>query len=137
MLLDDIADYLSSGGLGTVNTDIFMGGFPDEAPDAAIAIYETGGVSSVHAMNSAPGRAVIERPRVQVIARGAERDYQSARLRVNGAVLLLDGMRERSINGTRYLWAAAVQSPYPVGHDDNRRPRVAVNFDVMKVLSTS
>lgn len=133
MLLDDIADLLSTGGIsGTV----YKGWMPD-AGTTAVAVYETGGQRSVHAMGAEPGQAVVERPRVQVVTRAAGDDYQTARNAANNAFRLLDGVRERTINGTRYLWICAVQSPFLMGRDANQRVLIAANFDVMKVLSTS
>ncbi len=140
MLLDDIADYLASqggSGVGVVGTSLFKGKFPPTAPDTAVCIYETGGLPTVHAMASGPGVAVVEQPRVQVVARAGAEDYQVARTRLHNAFVLLDGLRDRTINGTVYKWVASVQSPYPMGPDENKRERIACNFDVVKVLSTS
>lgn len=134
MLLDDIADYLSTSGLGTVGTNIFKGGFPPDAPDASVCVYETGGFGTVHAMHSQPGNAVVERPRIQVVARAAEYDYATARSTSQAAFLLLDGLRNRTINGKRYLWITSLHSPFSIGADDNRRVRIGMNYDVMKDL---
>ena len=135
MLLDDISDYLTSQGGSGIGT-IYKGFMPD-APDEVVAIYETGGLPPERAMTSAVGQVVVERPRVQVVARAQAYDYQIARTRVHNAYVLLEGFVERAINGTTYKWAAAVQSPFPMGRDANERVMVACNFDIVKALSTS
>src|SRR5687768_15382891 len=124
MLLDDIADYLTSQGGSGVGT-VYAGGFPPTALDNAVAVYEYPGMASVHHMNSEPGQAIVERPRVQVVARGASEAYQSARTRAHNVFVLLDGLRDRTINGTRYLWVAAIQPPFLLDADDNKRVRIA------------
>jgi hypothetical protein len=136
VLLDDIADYLSSGGMGTVGSALFKGYMP-EAPDDAIAVYETGGGFPIHAMNGSAGQAKVERPRVQVVVRSAEDEYAVARQRAHNIFVLLDGLPDRDINGTRYKWGQAVQSPFMLGRDSQRRPLIACNYDLIKALSTS
>jgi hypothetical protein len=134
MLLDDIADYLSSGGIGTVGTDLFKGTFPD-APDAAVCVYETGGLPPVHAMNALPGQAVLRRPRVQVVCRAAADDYASARSKAEDVYRLLDGFPHRLINGVQYHWGSAVQEPFPGGRDEKARVLVTCNYDISRAMS--
>ena len=139
MVLDDIADYLTSqggSGVGTLGTDLFKGFMPD-TPDIAVAIYETGGLEPERAMTSAAGQVVVERPRVQVVARAQAYDYQVARTRIHNAFVLLEGMAARSINGTAYKYGSAVQSPFPMGRDSDGRVLICCNFDIVKALSTS
>lgn len=138
MLLDDIADYISSGGVGTVGSTaswgIFKGIRPD-FPDKCVAVYEYGGAFSLHAMSSGPGRAVAERPRVQVVIR--TNNYSTGRTKANEVFRLLDGLRERAINGVTYKWAAAIQSPFLLGRDENDRALIAANYEVWKAISTA
>lgn len=137
MLLDDIADYLSSGGCGTVGVDIFKSFLPDTMTDLLV-IYETGGHAAVHAMSAVAGAAKAEMPRIQVVTRsGAEFDYSSARTLAHRAFKLLDQMPERNINGVRYMWGAAVQSPFILTRNENKRPLIACNYDIVKELSTT
>ena len=134
MLIDDIADVLSSGGAGTVGTTIFKGLMPDR-PDACVAVYETGGLAPVHAMNPLVGQAVAERPRVQVVARAAQQDYETARSKASCCFKLLDGLPGRTVNATRYLGAFAVQSPFLLGRDESGRVLLGCNFDVVQELT--
>jgi hypothetical protein len=134
MLLDDITDYLSSGGLGTPGTDLF-GGFAPEKPDVAVVVYETGGTAPVHAMDARAGQAVVENPRIQVVCRATQYDYATARTKADQAFKLLDGLPRRSINGVEYLWGEAVQSPFLMGRDESGRVLIACNYQIVKRLS--
>ena len=134
MLIDDVADVVSSGGAGTVGTTIFKGILPD-LPDACVAVMESGGFPPVHTMNANPGTAVVERPRVQIVCRAARDDYEAARTKAHDVMKLLDGLGERSVNGTTYKWIAAVQSPFLMGRDENGRVLISTNYDVVKALT--
>lgn len=134
MLLDDLADYMTSGGIGTQGTTLFKGYMPD-APDACTVIYETGGRSPVHTMNPNAGQSIVEMPRVQVVCRGPQNDYVTPRNKIKTAFALLDGLPQRTINGVEYKWGAAVQSPFPLGRDVNGRITVACNFDIVKAVT--
>lgn len=132
-LLDDVSDLLSTGG---ITRTIYKGHTPALAGDSVITLYETGGMATLKTMAIGPGAAnTVERPRVQVVCRDG--DYSVARTVAGICFNLLDGLPARVINGTPYLWAAAVQSPFLLDTDLNDRSRVAFNVDFMKALSTS
>lgn len=138
MVLDDVWDLLASaGGPGVGTTGTMFKGYLPEQPDAAVAIYETGGYAPVRAMTASVGTVVVERPSVQVVARATEYDYQAARTRMANVYAVLEGLPERTINGTRYLYAQAVQSPFQIHRDLQSRVVMACNFDLWKALSTS
>lgn len=140
LLLDDLGDYVSSGSLGlTTGTNLFLGVLPAAAPDRCVLIAEpTGGLGPVHTMNSAPGNtAMLTRPRAQVWCRGSAEGYQGARQDAENVYHWLAGVRERSINGTRYLWMTPVSEPYALPPDENLRPYVTFAVDIVKDLSTS
>lgn len=134
MFLDDIADYLTSGGAGTQGTDLFKGALPP-APDSAIALYETGGLGTVHTMGNVAGQAAVEQPGLQVMSRASS--YQVARANAQKAFLLLDGLPKRTINGVQYYWGAARQSPFLATKDEQDRFLVAFNVDIIKDMSTT
>ncbi len=130
MLLDDIADLLSTGG---VTTTIYKGFMP-EKPDTAILLTETGGQGPIHAMSTGPGQAKLEVAGLQVLGRSAS--YQTARTNMQSVMNLLDGLNERTINATRYSYVAAQQVPFSIGHDGAARSMLSVNFLAWKDLST-
>lgn len=133
MLLDDISDLLSTGG---ITTPIYKGHIPALAGNAAIGLFETGGMNTIQTMSTGPGAAsTIERPRIQLVFRDLDGSVAMGVATV--AFNLVDGLRERVINGVRYLWAQAVQSPFYFDTDANDRTWVAFNLDIVKALSTS
>ena len=136
MLLHDLSDYLSSGGVGTLGTDLFVGQLPP-APDLATCVYETGGIAPIYSMGNVAGQAVVERPRVQVVVRGAQYDYETARAVAQKAWLLIDKLPTRSINGVAYKWGSCVQSVFLLQVDEQGRPWLAFNADVLKEMSTT
>lgn len=140
LLLDDLADYLSSqmGSGWTRAVTVFTGILP-ASPDRALLVTEpTGGFPSVHTMAASVGSSnVIERPRIQVTVRGTAESAQQASRDSYLAYTFLNGFRERSINGTRYLWMDAVQPPFQLPPDTTLRPYWIFNIDLMKAPSTS
>lgn len=135
MILDDVMTYLGSAAVGlTAGTNLFAGTFPD-SPDKACAVYETGGLQPVHAMSGSPGNALVERPRVQIVTRAVS--YQSARQLAQNVFQAMDGLTNTTINSTSYLLVSAVNSPAAMGLDGSGRPRLVMNFDIMKKVSTS
>ena len=135
MILDDVMTYLTSASVGlTAGTNLFAGTLPD-SPDKVCAIYETGGTQPVHAMGAGPGNALVERPRLQVVTRAVS--YQSARQLAHNVFQAMDGLTNVTINSTSYLLVQAVSSPAAMGLDGSGRPRLVMNFDIMKKVSTS
>jgi hypothetical protein len=136
VLLDEIAQILSTGGTTADGYEIHKSYLPEQ-PDKAVCIYETGGQGPIRAMRSSPGQPVAEQPRIQIVVRASAFDYATARLKINDVYKLLEGFGGQTVSGVRYLWIGAVQSPFPFRRDENSRPLLAVNFDVVKELSTA
>lgn len=132
-VLDDLADVISSGGVGVTGVTLFKGTMPS-TPDAVVALYETGGPAPVHAMAKGPGTALVERPHVQILARDFRPD--SAKKTLQDATRLLDALN-RTINGVTYLSVFAMQSPFFLDLDETLRYRYAVNFEVYRVPASS
>lgn len=61
MLLDELASYMQTNGIGTLGTDLFAGQLP-ESPDACVALYEYGGLAPEHSIGGGPAK--FERPRL-------------------------------------------------------------------------
>ena len=126
MVLDDLADLLSTGGMGTIYKD-----YMPTTPDVVISIYGAGGSTPTHTMKVPH---VLEQPRVQVICRAVS--LQSAHDTARGVYGILNGLRSRTINGVLYHWVTATQEPFLLGRDQNARFTVACNYDVKKDRST-
>ncbi len=135
MILDDMLTHLGSSGVGlTAGINLFAATLPN-SPDKACAVYEIGGAFPIHAMGAGPGNALVERPRVQIVTRAVS--YQSARQLAHNVFQAMDGLTNKTINSTSYLLVSAVNSPTAMGLDDGHRPRIVMNFDIMKKVSTS
>lgn len=134
MVLDDMAVYGTSGGLGTHGTDMFTGSFK-EVPDEAMCFYEAGGLPPVHTMGNVPGRAALETVTLQVVHRA--RTYAVARANCQKSYLLFDGFPKRTINGVQYHYGKTRQPPFLMGLDESKRFLVGFNVDIMKEMSTT
>ena len=137
MLLDDIDDLLTTGGM----TDTFYKAWMPEQPDDCICLYETDGLGVIEAMSSGPGTNPLENPAaqmeiagLQVIGRGSS--FQTLRLSMQEVYTTLNGVQERTINSTRYSYITATQVPSSVGRDDSGRSMSAQHFLLFKTLST-
>jgi len=123
VLLDDIALYLETQGVGTCGTDIFAGTMPSQ-PNNCIVLYEYAGYPRYLVWNG-------ERPGLQVRVRNTS--YSAGRTKIEEVVQTLHGVCEYTApSGVRYLLIRAEQSPESLGQDDNGRFEWVVNFDVIK-----
>jgi len=130
MLLDDIDDLLTTGGVATT----IYRGFMADRPNDAVAIIETGGLPPIKGMADGPGEALFERATVQITRRSTS--YDTARDSMHTIYTLLDGVTQRTINSTRYSMIAALQSPFGLGRDESGRTMLGCNFTCWKTLST-
>lgn len=137
MLLDEIGKYLEDNGIGTRGTDIFFSYEPDE-PDTLIVINETGGTRPQHVFSSSA--PAWENPRIQVVCRST--DFTIARNKADDIYKILVNVKNQTLaptssaSGALYFRIDAVQSPFSLPQDENKRRRVVCNYDVMKELST-
>lgn len=126
LLLDDIASYLASFGVGTVGTDIYKGFMPDQ-PDNLVALFEYAGSPTELTMCDSP---TLERPGLQVRVRNIS--YAAGRAKIEAIVDILHGLGNTVLGSTRYLLIRANQSPESLGLDANNRSEFVVNFSVLK-----
>lgn len=120
---------MAANGIGTLNTDMFLGLLPD-TPAACVSIHEYAGRMGVYTMGS--GGAHLERPRFQVMARAA--NYATARTKIQDAYVLLDAVLDATLSGKRYLRIQALAPPFFVQRDTGNRPMFVCNFEVMKAV---
>lgn len=138
MILDDLADVMSSAGLGTVGTNLFKGALPS-APDACVALLGPyGGAPPVWAMSAGAasgGRPQVERPRVQVLCRDTR--YDSAQYKAVAVRFVLDGLGSFTKNGVGYKSVFAVQEPFYLERDGNDREIFVANYEIVRNAVTS
>lgn len=113
-------------------TTLFYGVLP-ETPDAAVALYEYGGLP----VEPALGQGVInlEFPTIQAVTRGIANDYDSPRLKIQNVVTAFALIANQNLSGTSYKAIIAKQSPFFFRRDDNFRVLFACNFQITKVYS--
>lgn len=123
MMLDDIAFYLSSHGIGTVGVNIFEGARPP-TPNQLVALYQYAG--EVPALI----RGIkMEYPGLQVWSRATTEPLAITLL--DSVVDALHGLTEYSTAYARYLCIEARSSPMDMGADANGRLEYVVNFRVI------
>ena len=128
MLTRDVLDLIAATGTAAEGADLFRGLQPDE-PDACVTVTEYGGGPPV-ALFGEP--VALERPRVQIRARGEANDYDGPAQRLQLLYLRLAELGAVTVNRTRYLAFEPVQQPFPLGKDTNERWVFAVNFAVTR-----
>ena len=125
MLLDDIATYLQTAGIGTVNKDIFCDDYP-ERPDNIVGLFQYAGSppETTHDRNE------IEQPGLQVRVRN--KTSALALAKIEAIIALLHMLTNTTLGTTDYLSIFVNQSPVPMGKDAVGRPEWVVNFTVKK-----
>lgn len=127
MLVDDIASYLQTSSVGTVDADLFKGHMPDDDASSSyndcIALFPYGGD---------PPELVgdIENPRLTVRVRNTS--YSSGMSKANTVMTTLHTLNEQTIEGHRYLFIRAVSSPTHLGRDHRGRNLFSIDFMVTK-----
>jgi len=122
VLLDDIASYLQTNGVGTVGVDIFLGSWP-VGPNNAVAIFEYAGEPpDLHWPGEYPGLQVQVR----------NKSYEAGRQKIEQVKNVLHGVAETVVNNHRYLLIRANQSPFFLERDENNRAVFVCNFRVIK-----
>ena len=138
MILDEIAKYLQTSGIGTIGTNIFKS-YGTNLPNTALFIYETGGFRPQDVFGSTC-QAVWENPTIQIVSRST--NYKTARRIGDNAYRALINVTNETLKasssdvGSFYLRIFANQAPFRLGVDQNDRHLVACNFGVMKTFST-
>ena len=129
----EIADYLVANGVGTaVGTDVFRGFMPP-LPDVCVGVYETGGSAPENGFGTTG--LLHEFPNVQIIVRGAPKDYATPRATADVAWRKLAEIQGTTLGSTKYLIVLPLQSPAPLSKDARLRWLIAFNARCEKELS--
>jgi len=119
MILEALADKLTSASVATVGVNCFIGLMPDK-PDVCVALYEYAGSPPLEVMRD--NAATLERPSVQVMVRSSRNDYPTAEALMVSVRDTLTGVTDETISGVRFLRVNQNSSINHIGTDDNDRP---------------
>jgi|TARA_R110002020_G_scaffold2230_4_gene10432 hypothetical protein len=123
-LLTDISARLDSQGRGTRGTDIFVARSPS-SPDNVIVIYEFMGQEPYNTMGPSGTAPYVKRPRFQVVVRNTS--YASAQTLADQVYSDLHWFKG-TIGSTSYLLIRALNQPFSMGEDENKRAQLACNY---------
>ena len=134
-LLNELATYLQTAGLGTIGTTVFMGALPMDDPatgvqDACIAVLAVPGLPPVRAHDLTK----YERPVVQILTRGAPYAFAAAWTVATAAWEALDGLANQTLSGVQYISIMALQSPWRLKVDELHRPFIVFNVACARAL---
>lgn len=125
-LLTDAKSLLVNATVAGAST-IFLGHVPD-APDDCIVLTGYGSRPPVRVMNG--GLPVVQYPNLHVMVRRAgATSYVDAEDKCVEIIGVLQGFKG-VVSTVRYMDFAMVAVPTSIGHDENRRDRFVVSFNV-------
>lgn len=119
--LDELLDYLDENGIGTVNTDIFMGKMPPNPSDCVVIKGNPTGRNT-----PASEIPIMEYPRFQILVRASNYGDGAAKLRE--VRTLLHGKLNFWLPHFRVLIIQCEQDGGPLGQDDQGRSEFSINF---------
>lgn len=123
---DTSAILAAVGALGlTLGSNLFVSHLP-AIEGLLVCLYDTGGYDAIDAMD----KATVGRPTIQVTIRGAKDGYQAAYAKAQAIDSQLHLKTETTQGGTRYLAFYRVGDINSIGHDDNGRPILTINYRI-------
>ena len=128
MILEALADKLTTASVATVGTNLFIGLMPDK-PDVCVALYEYAGAPPLEVLRD--NAASLERPSVQVMVRASRNDYPTAQTLITAVRNSLTGITDERISGVRFLRVNQNSSINHVGTDENDRPGFTLSLQAV------
>ena len=135
MMVEEVAAYLATGGLGTVGSTILQGFYVD-SDSTIIVLYPSGG-SPPEVVNVSPR---IESPELHIVVRASgDTAFSLAMEKMNDIQNYLHATGEITINSVRYLYFQALSSPFLVRYDYSNKPPscfIAQDYRVVKEVES-
>lgn len=128
MILEALADRLTSASVATVGTNLFLGMMPD-SPDLCVALFEYAGAPPLEVLRD--NDATLERPGIQVLVRAGRNDYPIARDLTNTIRNTLTGITDEEISGVRFLRVSALSAVNSTGTDEKDRPQFTLSMQAV------
>ena len=127
-MVEDVAAYLETNGVGTRAVDLFVAHMPS-TPSDVISLTQSGGFQPTDTMSGTSH----ENPVLYVNLRHAS--YPTGYTKITTIFTLLHRFHGALVGGgTRYLSILARSSPAALGVDENNRHRWSLTFDIRKEL---
>ena len=123
-LLEDISLRLDTQGRGTRGTNLFISRSPD-SPDNVVVVWEFMGQEPYNTMGPSGTAPYVKRPRFQIVVRNTS--YASAQTLADQIFTDLHWF-SGTIDSTDYLLIRALDQPFSIGEDENRRAQLACNY---------
>jgi len=120
---EDIKDLLVAQGLGSFQTDLFIGDFPDSPSACTVVALGTGRNPGIWQEWQQPG--------IQIMVRGAAGGYQSANASIIAICEHLHTL-QTTINGARYALINQEGDIIYTGKDESNRPYFSANFRIQR-----
>ncbi|WP_422445968.1 minor capsid protein [Thermoanaerobacterium sp. DL9XJH110] len=122
MLIEEIAKFLQTHGIGALGNDIFIGFQPAE-PDNCITILETGGYRPDYI-------EAIRYPTFQFIVRNI--DYALANSKAEEIFALFHSKENYSLGDFYIYYSEFAQEPTYIGQDTNGRYEISLNLEITR-----
>lgn len=119
MMLEALADRLTSASVAAVGTNLFIGIMP-ATPDVCVSLYEYAGSPPLEVLRD--NSATLERPSVQVMVRASRNDYPAARTLITNVRDTLTAITDETISDVTFLRVNQNSAINAVGTDENDRP---------------
>ena len=119
----DIQEYLSANGYGTIGVDLFRHKIP--GTKQGIAIRSTGGFDPDKTLSKSES---ISRPTIQIFVRGAKNNFDDAFSKIQDIADFLDQLHEININSKRYISIMKMIEVLVLGENTSEKSELCINF---------
>jgi hypothetical protein len=119
-MLDDLASYLQTQGVGTVGTDIFKSRQP-KTPNACVTLYDTGGAEQDKDLP-------IEDATMQVLVRSTT--FALGRAKVDAIQSALHRVTNTTIGNNYYYFILAISRGGHIGINETGLDEFSINFRI-------
>lgn len=117
-LIDDIAQYLQTAGIGTVGTNIFKSFMPDTV-DTGLAVLDTGGVMPDPDLPT-------KKPTIQIFIRGAS--YPLGKAKLEAVRAALHQLANTQVGDTYIYYCLAQSEGGHIGRNERGLDEFSINF---------
>lgn len=137
-VLDDLAVFINAASSAfKIGSTLNKGRIPD-SPEICITLIEVLAFEPPFDTFGPSGSFNWERPQIQIVSRGGQHDYKTARDNAETVYKIVRNVYNTTtgINGTKYHYIAPRSSPHYQGEDDNSRHLITFTIDVWKEPSS-